>query len=115
MVLKYAVSLHRDFFIVLDLRLTKRLVDSRETKLPFVLSRKEKLEKKYQKREIRKELKFLNNKKSQSLLPCKYNFQKQLLIFLLIPIARVGGNIINYETNILACNYPIHTIMHRNN
>ena len=32
MVIKSAVSLHRDFFIVLDLRLTKRLVDYREVK-----------------------------------------------------------------------------------
>ena len=34
-VFRNAVILHRDFFIVLDLRLTKRLVDYREVKLPF--------------------------------------------------------------------------------
>jgi len=34
-VFQNAVLLHRDFFIVLDLRLTKRLVDYREVKLPF--------------------------------------------------------------------------------
>jgi len=58
MVLKYAVSLHRDFFIVLDLRLTKRLVDSRETKLPFVFYRGvfSEIRNSKQKREIRKEI-----------------------------------------------------------
>jgi hypothetical protein len=39
MVLKNAVLLYCDFFIVLDLRLTKRLVDYREVKLPFVFYR----------------------------------------------------------------------------
>ena len=39
LVIRNPVSLHRDFFIVLDLRLTKRLVDYREVKLPFVFYR----------------------------------------------------------------------------
>ena len=39
MELKCAVSLHRDFFIVLDLRLTKRLVVGRDGSLPFVFYR----------------------------------------------------------------------------
>ena len=38
-VFRKAVILHRDFFIVLDLRLTKRLVDYREVKLPFAFYR----------------------------------------------------------------------------
>ena len=39
MYIKCAVSLHRDFFIVLDLRLTKRLVVDRDGSLPIAFYR----------------------------------------------------------------------------